>query len=219
MDRFPRRLLALVSLLALMPMSAQATLMEFGWRGRWGEGVIIYDNSVADADPMKNSWFFRNSIVSYDIQAFVFLDAYYFKGEGGSIGLTAFPPRGECPDTPDAACWVSSFVFYLGPPPTDGSPRYQMNIVDVALPITPDGWLPGPGEEESPPHSLSEYGTGYAYIISDQSPLRYGTMNNAHRFWNRPVAVAFVPEPGAWSLTVLGLALVGLATRRRTRRG
>lgn len=207
-----RRMSAFIvfALLAL-PMTASATLMEFGWRAKWGEGVIVYDNSVIDSEPAQNHWFFRNSIVSYDVLAWQMMTPYRFQGEGGSIGLTAFPPQGQCPTALDQPCRTSSLSFYLGMPPSDGSPRYRVDV-DAALPIGHDGWL-----LEIASAALGDFTPdGGAVVANDQNGITYPTMDITNRIWNVPAQVIAVPAPATGLLALLGVA--GIAAGRRKRR-
>lgn len=209
MDRFSCPPWALALFLLLTPLSASAGLMEIVWQGKWGDGRIVYDNGIADSEPLDDSWFFRNSIVSYDVEAWRYSDYEVFRGVGGSIGVTAFPPKGQCPATLDQPCRASSLVFYLGLPPSDGSPRYQVNFTPP-LPIGRDGW---PQEISGSLYMLGL--DGGAYVSNDKNDLAYSTMDITHGFHIQPLQGAAVPVPATGMLVLLGLAGLRAASRRR----
>lgn len=205
------RFLACTTLFASLAAPARATLMEFGWSYKWGSGSIIYDNAIADSEPTTNSWFFRDSIVSYDLVAWEMMTPHRYAGTGGSIGATAFPPTGQCPLTGFDPCWASGLVFYLGQPPSDGSPRYQLEV-DAPIPLNHDGSI-----RQFDRTSLENFDAlrGSGFVSNDQNGITYGTMDPSTPVWNLPVQAVAIPTTGTASLALL--ALLGLAGARSRR--
>lgn len=190
-------------LAAVSPATAAAAegWAEIGWRGKWGSGSIVYNRDAAPSDPMDGGATFRNSIGPFHIVGWDMTTPHHFIGYGGTMitrnGLDpACHPMEPCP--------MYSVVIQLGPLSTGSPAQWQVNY-------TARGWLDPLG---LPRLSDESYPRFEGYLSNNLDDRTYGLADEVHPSWHISVA-APVPEPGPFGLSLLGVATLGIASRRR----
>lgn len=202
-----RARIAAAALLILTPLSAAASLAQFSWSGKWGQGSIVYDMSVANSDPVASQAYFSHSIVSFDILGWYLMTPEYFHGTGGSIATRTMATNPLCTPSPFDTCKEPELLFLLGAARAGDPAHYQVNIF-APLTLGTDGW----------PllfDSTNNFG-GSGWISNDLNNTTFITLDQTQWIANVPLTLA-TPEPGTWALLTLGACCALGAGRLRRR--
>jgi hypothetical protein len=220
-----RLALAAVALAALLsPISANATLYEMDWGYKWGQGDIVFDDSVQDSNPDPNRGEYLGSILSYTLLGWIDTSMKFVQlsGSAGSMSVVNHGPAipgcvtefgGECPGE------LAALTVHLGSaaPPYDPAGWHLSLSVPWNLGNFFDS-LPAAGFCNTlSPGECREFSR---YELTGWLETNNGQVSASSIFGGYPsvtlMALAVpVPEPGTIPLLGLGLAMLALRIGKR----